>query len=221
MKKHLLTLLLVCSATSVLVTSCRKPGSVWDDNHTVGSYQPDRSLWTEEEGGSSGLAGPDEESFIALNDEDLKAKFADGAIPQPRHSPGDPGSGIPSLASFHAPQADEAKVFSNVYFNTDDHILRGKEYLMMLDKVAGYMKSHPKLQLSISGHADERGPQAYNLALGSRRANYIRSKLVEKGVNPDRIHTISYGKEKPVSLDHNAEAWSKNRRAEFKLFEKS
>ncbi len=221
MNKSLLTVMLVCTVTTLLSTGCRKKGSVWDDNHTVGYYRTDRSLWETEEANASDLIGPDEENFIALNDEDLKAQFADGAIPQPKHSPGEAGSGVPTLASFHTPKAEEAAVFANVYFNTDDHILRGKDALASLDKIAAYLKSHPKTYISIEGHADERGPEAYNLSLGSRRANYIRSKLVEKGVSPDRVHTISYGKEKPVRLEHNPDAWSKNRRAEFKIFQKS
>lgn len=221
MNKSFLTVMLVCTATAFLTTGCRKSGSVWDDNHTLSYYRADKALWDEEDAVASDLIGPDDDSFIALNDEDLKAQFADGAIPQPKRAPGEAGSGIPTLANFHTPKAEEAGVFTNVYFNTDDHILRGKESLAALDKMAAYLKSHPKAYISIEGHADERGPEAYNLSLGSRRANYIRSKLVEKGINPERVHTISYGKEKPVRLEHNPEAWSKNRRAEFKIFQKS
>ncbi|MBI3236675.1 MAG: OmpA family protein, partial [Chlamydiales bacterium] len=86
--------------------------------------------------------------------------------------------------------------------------------------MASYLKAHPNVYLFVTGHCDERGPEAYNLALGTRRANYVRGYLVKNGVDANRIHTVSYGKEKPCDLRHNAEGWSKNRRAEFKIYEK-
>lgn len=58
-------------------------------------------------------------------------------------------------------------------------------------------------------------------SLGARRANYVRSHLVSKGVNLNQIHTISYGKEKPLDSSHSAQAWTKNRRAQFSIYEKS
>ena len=82
------------------------------------------------------------------------------------------------------------------------------------------MKKNPNVYIFVSGHCDERASEAYNLALGTRRANTLRSLLVKKGVNPNHIYTISFGKEMPVDLGHTAEAWSKNRRVEFKIFQK-
>ncbi len=90
-----------------------------------------------------------------------------------------------------------------------------------MEKVAEYLKSHPNVYLFVSGHCDERGPEAYNLSLGARRANYVRSLLVQKGVNPERVHTISYGKERPADLGHSQDSWSKNRRSEFRIYQKS
>ncbi len=73
----------------------------------------------------------------------------------------------------------------------------------------------------VEGHTDERGPEAYNLSLGARRANYVRTLLVQKGVDHNQLHTISFGKERPAEMGHNSEAWSKNRRAQFKIYKKS
>ena len=69
----------------------------------------------------------------------------------------------------------------------------------------------------IEGHCDERGPEAYNLALGTRRANYVRSIFLKTGVKADQIHTVSLGKEYPFALGHNQEAWKQNRRAHFRV----
>lgn len=209
------------AVSCLLFTSCNKKGNVWDDNQTTGNYKEGKSLWGNDDLSlADGFIGPEQESFIALNDEDLKAQFTDGAIPQSRHSPGELGSGLPGIEAFHIPTGAEATIFRNVYFNTDDHILRGAEYLSAIDAIASYLKTHPTTYIFVAGHCDERGPEAYNLSLGARRANYIRSKLVEKGVNGDQVHTISYGKDHPAYFEHNAQAWSKNRRAEFKIFQK-
>ena len=65
----------------------------------------------------------------------------------------------------------------------------------------------------IEGHADERGTREYNLALGDRRAVSARNYLVALGINPTRIRTISYGKERPAVAGSNATSWAQNRRA--------
>lgn len=72
-------------------------------------------------------------------------------------------------------------------------------------------------RLEIEGHCDERGSDEYNLALGERRAKAVKSYLVTLGIQPDRLTTISYGKEKPADPAHTEEAWAKNRRAEFMI----
>ncbi|MEE8224064.1 MAG: OmpA family protein, partial [Alphaproteobacteria bacterium] len=67
--------------------------------------------------------------------------------------------------------------------------------------------------ISVEGHCDERGTREYNLALGERRANSAKNYLVALGVNPKRIRTISYGKERPAVAGSNDAAWAQNRRA--------
>ena len=81
-----------------------------------------------------------------------------------------------------------------------------------LDKQAAYIKSS-KISVVIEGHADERGTREYNLALGERRANAVSDYLMTKGIAKTSIKVISYGKERPVSTDSSALAWSQNRRS--------
>jgi len=78
---------------------------------------------------------------------------------------------------------------------------------------ADLLKKYHNVKIQIEGHCDERGTVEYNLALGERRANSTRTYLVSIGVSPERISTISYGKERPLDPAHNEEAWAKNRRA--------
>ncbi len=81
-----------------------------------------------------------------------------------------------------------------------------------LEKQAAWMKKYGSVRVTIEGHADERGTREYNLALGERRANSAKDFLVALGVSPNRIGTISYGKERPVALGHDESSWSQNRR---------
>ena len=226
MKQNILRMTLACGMLCTLFSSCSKKNNSWDDSKSSSSYRykHSQSLWGND--GDQQLAsadefdGPAQEDFIPLRDEDLKSQFADGAIPQSRHSPGEAGSGIPGIDQFYNPTADLATVFRNVYFNTDDYIVRGQDSLAALDRIAAYLKSHPNTYVFVEGHCDERGPEAYNLSLGARRANAIRSTLVKKGADLNQVHTISYGKERPADTSHTSDAWTKNRRAQFKIFQR-
>jgi len=82
-----------------------------------------------------------------------------------------------------------------------------------LQRQAAWLKLYPALSVTVEGHADERGTRDFNLALGARRANAAKSYLVSLGVDPARVRTISYGKERPVALCSNESCWSQNRRA--------
>ena len=77
---------------------------------------------------------------------------------------------------------------------------------------ADWLKQHDSIAVTIAGHADERGTREYNLALGERRAISVRSFLIALGIDPERIRTVSYGKERPVDPASTEEAWGKNRR---------
>ena len=82
-----------------------------------------------------------------------------------------------------------------------------------LRKQATYLRKNKNLNVTIEGHADERGTREYNLALGERRANAARDYLMTYGISSDRISVLSYGKERPVDSGSNPLAWSKNRRS--------
>jgi peptidoglycan-associated lipoprotein len=80
---------------------------------------------------------------------------------------------------------------------------------------AELLKKYSTWAITIEGHCDERGTAEYNLALGERRAVAVRTYLVSLGISPDRLRTVSYGKEFPFDPGHTEEAWGKNRRAHF------
>ena len=82
-----------------------------------------------------------------------------------------------------------------------------------LRKQATYLRKNKNLNVTIEGHADERGTREYNLALGERRANAAKDYLMTYGISGNRISVISYGKERPVDSGSNPLAWSKNRRS--------
>lgn len=90
----------------------------------------------------------------------------------------------------------------------------------ILTQNAEIMKSSSSLKIQIEGHCDERGGVQYNLALGEKRARSVRNFLMSLGVTSDRISTVSYGKERPVSFGHDEDSWSKNRRANFVITSK-
>lgn len=80
---------------------------------------------------------------------------------------------------------------------------------------AEWIKTNPKTTIQIEGHCDNRGTIEYNLALGERRAQAVKTYLVGLGIGADRLSVISYGEEKPVLPGDSEEAWAKNRRANF------
>jgi peptidoglycan-associated lipoprotein len=103
-------------------------------------------------------------------------------------------------------------VGDRVFFDTDRSTIR-PDGRATLDKQAAWLKQYPQNVVTVEGHADERGTREYNLALGNRRATAAKNYLVATGINPNRITTISYGKERPAVVGSNEQAWSQNRRA--------
>ena len=99
-----------------------------------------------------------------------------------------------------------------VFFATNKSSLTTKSR-ETLRKQATYLRKNKKLNVTIEGHADERGTREYNLALGERRANAAKDYLMTYGISSDRISVLSYGKERPVDSGSNPLAWSKNRRS--------
>ena len=84
-----------------------------------------------------------------------------------------------------------------------------------LAKTAEFLRSYSQIKVTIEGHCDERGSTEYNLGLGERRAQAARQFLISLGVAPERMETVSFGKEKPFCFTHDEDCWQKNRRAHF------
>ena len=115
-----------------------------------------------------------------------------------------------------APELAEAVPveFEDINFDFDKYDLNGRSR-HILTTIACSMFDRTEVSLIIEGHCDERGSNEYNLALGERRAKAAKDYLIEMGVEPHRISTLSYGEEMPLVLGHDEEAWVKNRRAHF------
>jgi peptidoglycan-associated lipoprotein len=105
-----------------------------------------------------------------------------------------------------------ANVGDRVFFDTDRSNIRADQRTV-LERQARWMQTNPQVQVTVEGHADERGTREYNLALGQRRANSARDVLVASGVSGARVQTISYGKDRPDALGSSEDAWAQNRRA--------
>lgn len=222
-KSSFLTLLLSCSCLLVL-NSCKKDSSsVWDDSTTVGSYKraKERVLWGASEepiAASSYKTSSFENDFIPLQEDDLKEQFSETVFMQPKQSPGESDSALPGINGFEKPSGSLLSIFKTIHFNTDDYSLKTPEAISTIHKIASYLKENPKTYIFVEGHCDQRAPEAYNLSLGSKRANCVRNTLIQQGVNPEQIHTISYGKERLANSKNTSEAWAENRRAQFKLY---
>lgn len=206
----------------LVMNSCQNSsGAVWEDTKTASRYIQRKGKALFGKSSESRMVaegddffGPIEEEFIPLRDEDLKAHLA---VPQAKTSPGE--GKVPGIEMFIKPAGELAALFQTLHFNTDEHILREEKDLQAIKRLAHHLKKHPNIYIFVEGHCDERASEAYNLALGTRRSNYVREQLVKAGVNPNQIFTTSYGKERPVDLGHTRSAWKQNRRAEFKLHE--
>ena len=103
-------------------------------------------------------------------------------------------------------------VGDRVFFDTDSSDLT-MQSRATLDKQAKWLATYNRYAFTVEGHADERGTREYNIALGARRAQAVRSYLASRGIDPSRMRTISYGKERPVAVCNDISCWSQNRRA--------
>ena len=103
-----------------------------------------------------------------------------------------------------------------VHFAENSSALSG-EAQGILRNQARWLNQYPQYTITVEGHADERGTREYNLALGARRATAVKSFLGQTGVNPGRIRTVSYGKERPVATCDAPTCWNQNRRAQTVL----
>ncbi len=126
--------------------------------------------------------------------------------------PVDPAPGGGGVSDIRSVEYFNVVVGDRVFFETDRHELDA-EAQRVLVRQAQWLSQNPAATAVIEGHADERGTREYNLALGARRANSVRRFLLSQGVAPERLSTVSYGKERPVALGSDPESWAQNRRA--------
>jgi peptidoglycan-associated lipoprotein len=107
----------------------------------------------------------------------------------------------------------------DVFFGYDQWML-SEAGMRSLSHDAEWLKEHARATMQIEGHCDERGTADYNVVLGDKRARAARSYLVELGVNPKRLTTVSYGKERPFCLEHSESCYQQNRRGHMLLRER-
>jgi peptidoglycan-associated lipoprotein len=138
----------------------------------------------------------------------------------PKQLPPEPSGVAPSTdgsANSIVPgsQADFVQTMAGqdtIYFDTDRYNIDSTD-AAALQTQAQWLMRYPNKRATVEGHADERGTRDYNLALGERRANSAKNYLVSLGVDPSRLTTVSYGKERPIALGSDEQSWARNRRA--------
>ena len=117
-----------------------------------------------------------------------------------------------------APPEVPVATLNTVYFDYDRSAIRDDQRGTLRANAAA-IRDGSWQTVVIEGHCDERGSEEYNLALGERRANAVRQYLVDSGVPSGRIDTVSFGESRPAAAGHDESAWSRNRRADFRVVE--
>ncbi|NNG00853.1 MAG: peptidoglycan-associated lipoprotein Pal [Desulfobacteraceae bacterium] len=154
-----------------------------------------------------------------------KAVTTEPAVEEPAAEPApEPAVEAPAEPTVD-PEAEAARLremeemrFQNehIYFEFDSAVLL-PEAQNTLRRKAEWLRTYADAMVVVEGHCDERGTNAYNLALGEKRAESAKSFLIDLGISGMRIDTISYGEERPLDMSSNEEAWAKNRRGQFLL----
>jgi peptidoglycan-associated lipoprotein len=109
--------------------------------------------------------------------------------------------------------ARKAFVSENVRFAYNSYDLSNQAQRILNNK-ADYLRMNSGVKVTVEGYCDERGTEAYNIALGKQRAESVKKFLVDQGISTDRLVTVSYGEKKPIALGHDEASWAKNRRAQ-------
>lgn len=110
--------------------------------------------------------------------------------------------------------AKMAFINENIYFAFDSSVLSDQAQ-QILNSKADYLRTNPDITITVEGHCDDRGTDAYNIALGERRAESVKIFLAWQGIGTNRLNTVSYGEERPIATRHDEASWAKNRRAQF------
>jgi peptidoglycan-associated lipoprotein len=145
--------------------------------------------------------------------------------PAPTPAPTPPAPAPDNSAELERQRAAEAEarrkavaadLAAMINFDYDQATIRSPDEAT-LDRKAAILQANPNLKMRISGHADERGSDEYNLALGNRRAAAAKRYLENKGVDAARLEVVSYGEERPLNPGHDETAYAQNRRDEFEV----
>jgi peptidoglycan-associated lipoprotein len=110
--------------------------------------------------------------------------------------------------------AGAAFVHENILFSFDSSVLSDQAQ-QILNSKANYLRANSGIMVMVEGHCDNRGTEAYNIALGEKRAESVKNFLVDLGISANRLNTISYGEERPIAMGQDEASWAKNRRAQF------
>ncbi|AEH43974.1 peptidoglycan-associated lipoprotein [Thermodesulfatator indicus DSM 15286] len=109
--------------------------------------------------------------------------------------------------------------FKAIFFDFDSYYIRD-DMKDRLQENARFLLENPEIKVELQGNCDERGSSEYNLALGEKRALAVKRYLINLGVSPERLITVSFGEERPLDPRHNEEAWALNRRVDFVVIKK-
>jgi peptidoglycan-associated lipoprotein len=144
-----------------------------------------------------------------------------GATPPPPPpanpgTPNNPGPGNMGGDAAATTRALVAELGNVIHFDLDQDVIKAEDQ-PILDRKAEILRANPALRIRISGHADERGSDEYNLVLGNKRSLAAKQYLVTKGVDGSRIDVTSLGETRPIDPASNEAAWAKNRRDEFEI----
>ena len=123
----------------------------------------------------------------------------------------------PRMATAATSPTDEdlsSKNIRDVFFDYDKSSIR-PDQVSIAQGNGIFLQQHPSIKILVEGHCDDRGSEEYNLALGTSRAESVKQSLLQQGVAPDRIKTVSYGKEKPFCAQDNEACWQQNRVGHF------
>jgi peptidoglycan-associated lipoprotein len=129
---------------------------------------------------------------------------------KPPVTPTVPTPPVPTGPSAGSKADFAVKATDRVYFDYDKYSLDADDMRSLASQVS-WLKQFPSTRVEVQGHADERGTRDYNIALGERRAQAVKSYLISQGIADSRIQTISFGKDKPLDMGHDESAWSRNR----------
>lgn len=169
----------------------------------VPSTEGTAGLSKEKSTGTGEESGPDGRPLPSPPREERLDPMAKGDSSSPDGTPSDRAEGGEAVASLQ-----------DVFFEFDQWLIQ-PESRKLLEADAQWLAAHPQAKIQIEGHADERGTEEYNLALGERRAKSVMNFLVNLGISASRLSSISYGEEKPFCNDKSETCFEKNRRAHF------